>query len=344
MNRYQKLLSRRLPKEETLYKSFSESFNASRGENTDYILKAMAPVEKRFTDKLIEDGNRIESQISRRLMAEYPDLEFRRQGSVSNNTHIRFSSDVDVLVIIDKFYTVEPPLTVSNPYIGDPKEDLTILRNQCKKEMAIAFPSTEIDDSGAISISIKGGSISRKVDIVPANWYHSVAFEEQGFEYLKGVMVFNRELYQRISNFPFLFNYLIEEKDDSTNGVTRMLIRFLKSVKADEEEDGKKFYLSSYDICSLVYRMPESFLNGLEIDRPISIIGSLVEWLNFLKQLSSVAFTIKVVDESRLIFDKKEKLDDLGPLTVAINDLYEKARAESGNYFVSKAHFAEYAR
>ncbi|WP_061256057.1 hypothetical protein [Leptospira interrogans] len=342
MNRYQKLLSRRLPKEETLYKSFSEAFNVSRGENTEYILKAMAPVEKRFTDKLIEDGNRIEAQISRRLITKYPGLEFRRQGSVSNNTHIRFSSDVDVLVIIDKFYTVEPPLTVNNPYIGDPKEDLSVLRNQCKKEVGIAFPSTEIDDSGAISISIKGGSLSRKVDIVPTNWYHSVAFDERGLEYLKGIMVFNRETYERISNFPFLFNYLIEEKDHITNGATRMLIRFLKSVKADEEDDGKKFNLSSYDICSIIYRMPDVLLNRLEINRPISIIGCLIEWLNYLTLSPSAAFAIKVVDKSRFIFDKKEKLDDLGPLSIAINDLYERAKAESGDRFISKAHFAEY--
>lgn len=33
--------------------------------------------------------------------------EFKYQGSVPSNTHIRYHSDIDLLVIIDKFETVE---------------------------------------------------------------------------------------------------------------------------------------------------------------------------------------------------------------------------------------------
>ncbi len=102
-NRYDNLLRRRASLEDRSLYYFSESFEKEKGEYTKYILGAMKPVEAKYTKRLIEQGDRVESQLAGRLDVEYSNLEFRRQGSVSNNTHIKYYSDVDVLVVIDKF-------------------------------------------------------------------------------------------------------------------------------------------------------------------------------------------------------------------------------------------------
>lgn len=108
-DRYTRLLQRRAPSEDRIHEKFEESYERERGDHTRYILGAMRPVDAKYTKRLAEQGDRVENQLGKRLEAEYPTLEFRKQGSVSNDTHIRYFSDIDVLTIIDKFVTLERP-------------------------------------------------------------------------------------------------------------------------------------------------------------------------------------------------------------------------------------------
>src|SRR5262245_29482796 len=121
--KYQRLLSRRAPALERAVTRFTEAHEHAPGETTKYLLGALAPVAPNLTARLTEQGDRVKKQLSTRLNGEYPYLEFRRQGSVSNNTHIRYYSDVDVLTIIDKFTTLEPPQEATYPYQGNPTDD-----------------------------------------------------------------------------------------------------------------------------------------------------------------------------------------------------------------------------
>ncbi|WP_061206886.1 hypothetical protein [Leptospira santarosai] len=341
MTRYQKLLSRRAPQDERFFKSFSEAFELSIGENTKYILGAMRPVEKRFTDKLLNDGNRIQAQLDSRIDSEYPNIEFRRQGSVTNDTHIRYYSDIDVLVLIDKFYTVEYPVLPNDQYMGSVNRELSILRYRCKEEIELGFPATDVDDSGAFSISVKGGSLSGKVDVVPSCWYLTFEYRENPQEYLKGVTVLNRKTQEQINNFPFKFNHLLNARDSNTYGITKMLIRFLKSIKADEEEEGSKYSISSYDLCSVVYRMPDDLFLRSIVNSPIIMIYNLLSWFNYLILNESRAKALMVVDNSRKIFNEQAKLQDISRLYKLINELCSKATSESGQTFISKSHIAE---
>lgn len=292
---------------------------------TAYIINAMKSIDKKYTDKLIEQGDRVENQLRKRLKEEYPDLEFERQGSVSNNTHIKYSSDVDVLVIIDKFVIVESSSNITSPYAGNTIQDLLDLRKKCVRELKLAFPEADIDDSGANSIEISGGSLTCKVDTVPSNWYDANNYYRTYDKIDRGIQILNKKEMTKKTNFPFKYNALLDNNDRYRNGVTRMLIRLLKTIKADSD---KEINFSSYDIASIIYRMPNQFFS-FNIKNPIEILKSLFNWMQVINANSGyVRKTLKVVDDSRLIFDKDEKAQEFGRLYYELIDIASKAEAE----------------
>ena len=316
-----------------------ESFKREYNPYTRYIIMALRPISQEYTDKLIEQGDRVENQLEKRLYPLYSSLEFRRQGSVTNNTHIKYSSDVDLLVIIDKFHTLEPPQEPSNPYKGDANDDLLELRKECKKELSEAFPQADIDDEGANSLEISGGSLYCKVDVVPSNWYDSVRCSQSGLEYQRGIQVLNKKEMRRKTNYPFLFNELLDRNDRQRRGIPRMLIRLQKTIKADEKEEGYNIDFSSYDIASVVYRMPDNFLS-FQLEKPLDFIYNLLLWQEYiLNNADSVQTTLKVVDDSRLIFDKPNKIIEFKKLFQSLLEIYNGAKNENkGRTILTESH------
>jgi hypothetical protein len=348
-DRYQRLLKRRAPDDDRVLKRFSESYEIQPGENTKYILGALKPIDAKYTARLEEQGERVINQLSKRLGLDYPLLEFRRQGSVSNKTHIRYYSDVDVLAIIDKYVTLEHPQKPPYPYNGNPIDDLIKLRADCVRELKEAFPKVEIDNNGTTCVSLSGGSLACKVDVVPSNWYDTNDYAASKLEHKRGIQVFNREEKARKLNRPFLFNHLLDINDNSRMGLTRMLIRLLKTVKADSEEDGKNIDFSSFDICSIVYRMPDNLFRGqfntpLSVEKPLDVIRNLLIWLGTTLSEESIKTSIKVVDDSRLIYDRSEKAKGALILFNELNDLYKGAEKEQqGKVLFTKSHLPEQA-
>jgi len=55
-------------------------------------------------------------------------VEFEYQGSVTNNTHIKAHSDIDLLALHAHFCTVQPPGKPTFLYQGDVLTDLKNLR------------------------------------------------------------------------------------------------------------------------------------------------------------------------------------------------------------------------
>lgn len=301
----------------------------------------MRPVDGKYTGRLVEQGNRVEAQLKDRITDDYPDVDFRRQGSVSNHTHIRYYSDVDVLVIIDKFFTLEPPQRPSIPYTGIPEDDLLVLRRKCVRELSKAFWAAEVDDGGANSISLSGGSLACKVDVVPSNWYHTNDYSCTGLECFKGIMILNKEEMKRKKNYPFLFNSRIDESDNKRNGVTRMLIRLLKTIRSDSEEEKNPIDFSSFDICSVVYRMPDEYL-GFRLTEPLDIIRNLLNWMSTVLDRESIRNTLMVVDDSRKIFDVSGKTVEFRKLFNDLKIVYDGAVKESlllnRSQLLTKAH------
>lgn len=334
--RYASLLSRRLPAEARLFVKFAEAFEIEQGEFTKYLLGACKPVKKSYTDKLLEQGDRVENQLQKKISCFYPSIEFERQGSVSNSTHIKFYSDIDILTIIDKFITLEHPQTATFPYQGVPTDDLLTLRTCCNSALSSAFPTANVDSSGSTSLAISGGSLACKVDVVPSNWFNSNLFRQTSLAHLRGVMVLNKENMTRKTNFPFLFNYRLSEKDELNGGIPKMFIRLLKTIKCDAEEEGEDIDFSSFDIASIIFCMPNQFFRD-SIMRPLSLIKNLVNWLNYI--INNDAFRVKmlVVDDSRFIFDKPAKFSSFKTLFQEFLIVYRGALEEQPDTYVSES-------
>lgn len=342
-DRYGRLLNRRAANADREFSNFSESFERRSGEHTKYMLGAMSPVEPKATARLILQGDRVEAQLRERLRPTYPGIEFRRQGSVSNGTHIKYYSDVDVLTLIDKFTTLESPQQARFPYAGNPDDDLLTLRRDCVTHLEAAFSAANVDNSGSTSIAISGGSLACQVDVVPANWYDTNAYSQGQGEHLRGVMVYNRELKVRKKNYPFLFNARIQAHDQSHAGIPRALIRLLKSLKADYEEDNhnQTIEFSSFDICSIVYRMPTEGLSVLRTD-PLEITRQMLLWMDMLLSRQNLRDTLLVIDDSRLIFNEPSKVTGLQTLRNELAALRAGVMQENNSQqFLTEAHFGQ---
>ena len=250
-----------------------------------YIIGAMLPVAQNYTDQIIKCRTSVEhvlSQMNSNIYCDAP-LEFRYQGSVSNNTHIRHNSDVDLLTIIGYYITLEPPQVATNPYKGNPKNDLMELRENCVAQMSKVMPSVEINDSGSKSIALTNGPLIIKVDVVPSNWYDSVRYTETQKEIYRGIQVYDKKQDIRILNYPFLFNELLKQKDSTTGGVFKRAVRLLKSIKADVEKiEGTKINFSSYGISSLLYSVPNHrYYIG---ESPLTLLRIVNETLSYYGQ------------------------------------------------------------
>ncbi len=278
----QNLQARRL---DNLTKAFSvsESFNRKTyGESTTYALEAMEPISDAYTQNTYKAVDRIKAQLEPGLREYGIDVEFRYQGSVPTNTHIKLYSDIDLLTIHGAFFSLQPPQTPTYPYEGDPLEDLQNLRRKTFRILDTVYTSCDIDDTGSKCISISGGSLNRKVDIIASNWYNALIYVDNPDEANRGIQILDRDKNQRIVNFPFLHIYWINEKDKRVNGNEKRMIRLLKSLKADADEEIK---VSSYDIASLVYRMDDS-----------SLLVTGLERLKLLKNTND--FLLKVINDS----------------------------------------------
>ena len=73
-----------------------------------YAVGAMQEVSKRYTEISIETAKRIEKQLEPRLLNNHNIVtEYRLQGSVPLNIHIKGVSDVDLLVLNKSYYRTE---------------------------------------------------------------------------------------------------------------------------------------------------------------------------------------------------------------------------------------------
>lgn len=242
-------------KQYSLDKAFSaEDYKSEIEEAQEYVTRAMEELPARSTEISYQEGNRVKQHLKEELPNYGFNPDFEYQGSVPCNTHIKFHSDIDLLVIIDKFETVENSARIRNRYTGDPKEDLARLRAACIKILKENYTVADIEKNSK-SIKISGGSLRRQIDVVPANWYNSENWYNYNLDYYRGIQIFDSKTKERYKNFPFLNIHLIDEKDRQTCGLYRPLVRLAKTLKEDSESN---INISSYDIQALLYNMDNS--------------------------------------------------------------------------------------
>lgn len=296
--RLEKLQRRRLDPS-IVVAGLNEAYNKIDDEPAiKYAIGAMQPIDPQYTSNTFQEGDRIRNQLDKGLIAKNNPADFDYQGSVTNDTHIKAHSDIDLLVLIDKFYSVEPPYEPENPYSGDPLQDLKQLRKDSIKILTDAYPAVDIDTSGSKSISLQGGSLKRKVDVVISNWWNTVKYIETREKYHRGIRVLDNLQGTRINNKPFLHNKLLHDKDQQVSGNLKKVIRLLKSLKYDSDIQDT---LSSYDIAAIAYSMPTASLNLLK-GQELVLIQNCYNYLEYLGNDQHYKESLYVPNKTRKVF------------------------------------------
>jgi hypothetical protein len=307
-----------------------EKRGSSSQPHTRYAIGAMQAVGPTYTRVSRETGDRVASQLSTRLAAAGIEAEFRLQGSVPLDVHIRRVSDVDLLAIDTSFLTYMPvgARAQSGGYVATAKTSQSVLshlRANIETSLSAAFPAATVDKTGAKAVKISGASLPRMVDVVPAHWLDNVAYQASGRETDRGVTIFNKKTGETIDNLPFLHIARIGARCDSIGGGLRKAIRLCKNVKADSERD---ITLPSFDIAATMYHAEMSALQlGQFFD--LAVLAETQRFLDVLACDHAMAKTLLVPDGSRAIFDTDEKLRGLVRLSHDMDELLSNVYQEN---------------
>lgn len=296
--------------------------NKGSGDATRYALGAMEAVDAKYTSVSHGEGDRVAKQIKDKLPIGMP-VTTRLQGSLALDIHIRASSDVDILVLAEWFLTHDTPTAPSKSYTSIPGTttigELYSLRQQCELILTGAYPAATVDIGKAKSIALEGGSLARKVDVVPAHWHDTSDYQTTGLEAFRDVYIFNKDEFTRQSNRPFMHMLLINHRDSESGGCAKRAIRLLKCLIRDSD---REFALSSYDVASLIYHMTKEELT-VPWFLPLQLLNRIESFLGKLERNPGYAREVKTSDGTRKILNESKKEGDVGALRAELTALIE---------------------
>lgn len=289
----------------------------------------MQPIDEAYTEKSFDEGRRVANQIRETFGLDHaPVPRFAFQGSVTNDTHIKAYSDIDLLVIEQRFLYTEPPHT-RPPYAGDAIAEFGEVRAHCADIVQEKFPAVLVDDTPGKAIKMTGGSnvsgsLARNVDVVIAAWWDTQKYMAEGDEAYRGVTIFDSATNRPIHNLPFVHNLRIDEKDIRVSGNLRKVIRLLKSIVANAEGS---ITVSSYDAVALAYGMEDATLNvgqGMEL----VLLEHTRVWLQRLCDDPKLRDGLMVPNQMRKVFESPggATLEGLKALTKEVHELADEIK------------------
>lgn len=291
-----------------------------------YTVGAMAPVDKKSTQISIAEGQRVADSLIKSLSNKNIKVTSKLQGSVALDIHIKGYSDVDMLIIKTGIVQVEYPKINENRYSSSidkrTMEDIIKeIRLESETILPINFPQANIDCDGNKSITMEGGSLKRKVDIVPASWYDTRKYQSSQDESDRGIKIYHKADHKLIKNFPFKHIQLINHRDVQYHGTLKMVIRLMKNIIADMPDYKRNVAtkLSSYDLASIAYHMDKELY--LSYDMRLGLVEKTRKHLYNLLNNKSLRDSLYVPDGSRKIFDIEEKVTSLEIIGKEFEDL-----------------------
>lgn len=339
MKDYKKLIkniqTRTNPENISLKKEFIAGLSAiSYSDVLKYIRYAMKGVEPEYTQKSKLAGERVQNHLKNNLT----NVVYKYQGSVMTNTHIKGTSDIDLLVIADTFYTfdrgsINNILTNANLKISLNSYQIKKLQNELDgggysngiddlKKNRIGSENTLLpiydicDISHPKAIKITNKNLNRDVDIVIANWYDNVtAILKNKEPDFRGIQVYDKKLNIKGKvDYPFLSIQRINTKSRETNGRLKKMIRFLKNVKVDSDLE---INLSSFDINAICFDINTNKYFDKSFYELVPVIYNQLKRLTNNPQL---AHDLKSVDGNEFIFrDDNKKFQSLQTLITEID-------------------------
>ncbi len=296
------------------------------GRATKYALGAMQAVDPEYTQNSYDEGDRVQRQLRDALEGEIS-VEFRYQGSVPLDIHIKGVSDIDMLVLRDDFHTYDPSGAAAlaghyrNPIADTAVGRMRRLRSRCETILTGAYPAANVDISGAKSITLSGGSLRRKVDVVPSHWHDTVQYQLSGQEHERGVSILVKDEDRTAKNLPFVHMKCINHKDIDTWGGTKKTIRLLKNLKNDSDY-ANLIQLSSYDIASLVWHFPVSSLQVID-SKELTLLAASKLHLTWCAANKAAVMDLQTPDGTRKIIDSDAKFVGLQLLSLEVDQLTE---------------------
>ncbi|WP_310542514.1 hypothetical protein [Phenylobacterium sp.] len=300
--------------------------------NTRYAIGSMAQVEPEYTAISLETATRVGKQLKANLEAAGFSIEFRLQGSVPLDVHIRGVSDVDLLTLDTQIliYCSDGVLGQSGYYSPSKMtslEALKKLRAQAEVILTTKFPAAKVDCTGGKAICISGGSLARPVDVVPSIWWDTVDYQTTRQEHDRGVNILNRKVPETLQNQPFRHIKRINDFDAVARGGLKKAIRLCKHVKNDAQEEGTVIDLPSFDIAATMYHANLQQLSTNQYYE-LGVLAETQRHLDFLATNHDEARKLYVPDGSRKIFDSSDKLRGLNALSTEMDDLMTEVAKE----------------
>lgn len=325
------------PENVMLEKSLSDELSALQySDIMRYVTLAMNGVDAGYTKRSKDAGERVKSHLQESLS----DVTYKYQGSVMTNTHIKGSSDIDLLVITQKFYTfdksgIEEVLSDYNQIkylqatqvsslktelqgggygLDTALQDLRVNRLKSESKLSDVYDSCDITKPK--SIKITNQHLKRDVDIVIANWYDdakSVINSKQ--EDYRGIQVYNKYTNSKGDvDYPFLSIKRINEKSSTTQGRLKKMIRLLKNVKEDSNKD---IQLTSFDFNAICYDIDASSYQNLN---KYMLVSTILSQLLKLATNPQAANNLTSVDGREYIFrNQPNKLQYLKNLMAEVS-------------------------
>ncbi|EAA7840752.1 hypothetical protein AYC90_12730 [Salmonella enterica] len=290
-----------------------------------YTIGAMAEVDPVSTRVSIDEGERVANTLIGLLNTVGILATKEIQGSVALNIHIEGHSDVDMLILKDDIVLVQMPRVSgvsSTPDDLRPMVDIIReLRLQSEAKLTSRYHQATVDCNGNKSIALSGGSLKRKVDIVPACWYHTHAYQQSRQKHDQEVKIYHKAEHVLYGNHPFLHIKKVNDKDSMYTGNLKRVVRLMKNVVADMPDYKKRVVkkLSSYDLTAIGYEMNEQLRCPTYMS--LALVERLRAHLALLVSSKVLRDRLIVPDGSRNVFDSEEKVDALNILYNEISDL-----------------------
>ncbi len=277
------------------------------GDTQKYVRMAMMAVDEEYTKKTKQAGEVVKEHLKRELS----DVDYRYQGSIMTDTHIKGASDIDLLVLCTKFHHTDINRVrneLDNPsghtyteldylrsynnrfsaYHGNCYQDLRSLRLDIERIMKSKY--VICNTSKPKSVKITNQNLHRDVDIVTSCWYDSYYYVLHGeVETNRAISIYNKDTNTDIGpDYPFLSISRLNSRSAATNGRLKRMIRFLKNVRSDSN---KVIDLTSFEINAICYDIPIQEYQDKEYKELVSLLWSKMYHLwkdGTAEQLTSV--------------------------------------------------------
>ena len=324
-DRFDRLRNRRTPLDTiTASKSHLENFSKSSSQREfSYLVDAMQPIDPDYTKKTFEEAGRVQAMLLAHLPSKHL-VHFDFQGSVTSDTHIRAYSDIDLLALRGGFVSVDIGVQIADPYPGTALDHLKLMRSDTAAVLKEKYKAVDVVDAPGKAISMSGGSLQRKIDVVVANWWDTELWNKHQMKIFRGIQIIDTKVPELIRNKPFWHNYEIDKKDKKTGGL-RKVIRLLKTLKYDSDPEVK---ISSYDITAIAWNMQESSLT-VRADAYVQLVTNARDELKRFLDNQALREGLMVPNNTRKIFcSGGATIEGLRGLHRELTDLIGKVNQE----------------